>query len=147
MKWTPLDLKNLAALFDDMADAVLDFRNQNGSTLTQLQKNQLTAQFGQLLTFGEQLENEALQGALTEIDGPVTDLQNATHDATHAVQVIADVQKVIGIAVAVVGLGVAIMDPTPGTISSSLSTLVQAVQQAGAKPAAATGNPGSPAAN
>jgi hypothetical protein len=135
MQWTPLDLKNLAALFDDMADAVLDFRNQNGSKLTQLQKNQLTAQFGQLVSYGEQLENEALQGALLDIDGAVADLQNAAHDATQALQVISDVQKVITIAVAAVGVGAAIMDPTPGTIASSLGTLVQAIQQANAKPA------------
>src|SRR5271170_6821199 len=111
MQWTPLDLKNLAALFDDLADAVLDFRNQNGSTLTQLQKNQLTAQFGQLVSYGEQLENEALQGALVDIDGAVADLQNAAHDATHALEVISDVQKVITIAVAAVGVGAAIMAP------------------------------------
>lgn len=139
MNWTPLDLKNLAALFDDIADAVLDFRNQNSSALTQLQKNELTARFGQLVSVGEELENEALQGALVDIDGAVTDLQNAAHDATHALQVISDVQKAITIAVAAVGVGVAIMAPTPGTISSSLSTLVQAIQQASAKPTDGSG--------
>lgn len=134
MQWTALDLKNMAALFDDIADAVLDFRNQNSDTLTQLQKNALTAQFGQLVSYGEQLENEALENALVDIDGAVTDLQNAAHDAIHALQVITDVQKAISIAVAAVGLGVAIMSPTPGTISSSLNTLVQAIQQAAAPP-------------
>jgi hypothetical protein len=141
MQWTPLDLKNLAALFDDMADAVLDFRKRNGSTLTQSQKKQLTSQFGQLVSYGEKLENEALEGALIDIDGAITDLQNAAHDATHALQVITDVQKVIAIAVAAVGIGVAIIDPTPNTVSSSLNTLVQAIQQASVKPA--NGNGGS----
>lgn len=140
MQWTPLDLKNLAAIFDDMADAVLNVRTQNAGTLTQLQKNQLTTQFGQLVSLGEQFMNEALQGALVNIDGAVTDLQNATHDATHALQVISDVQKVIVIGVAAVGLGTAILDPTPGTIASSLSTLVQTIQQATAKPPGGAGS-------
>jgi hypothetical protein len=134
MQWTALDLKNLAVLFDDMADAVWNFRIQNGNALTLVQKNQLTGQFGELVTYGEELENEALQSALFEIDAAVVDLQNAAHDATHALQVISDVQKVVTIAVAAVGLGAAILDPSPGTVASSVSTLVQAVQQANAKP-------------
>ncbi|MGA8027954.1 MAG: hypothetical protein WB992_12500 [Bryobacteraceae bacterium] len=131
MPWTALDLKNLAALFDDLADAVLKFRQQNADSLTQLQKTQLTIQFGQLVSYGEQLENQALQNALLDIDAAVTDLQKATHDATHALKVISDVQKAIDIAVAAVGLGAAILDPTPGTIACSVNTLVQAI----AKPA------------
>ena len=142
MQWTPLDLKNLAAIFDDMADAVWDFRIQNSSSLTQLQKNQLTTEFGQLVSFGEQLENEALQGALVNIDGAVTDLQNAAHDAMHALQVITDVQKVFTIVVAAVGMGAAVLDPTPGTVASSVTTLVQAIQQAAAKPTSGGSAPG-----
>jgi hypothetical protein len=134
MQWTSLDLKNLAALFDDIADAVLNFRIQNGSTLTQLQKNQLTTEYGQLVSYGEQLENEALQNALVNIDSAVTDLQNAAHDATHALEVVSDVQKAIAIAVAAVGVGAALLNPTPGTIASSANTLVQAIQQANTKP-------------
>ena len=65
----------------------------------------------------------------------VVDLQNSAHEATHALQVISDVQKAICIAVAAVGLGAAIMNPTPGTIAGSLSTLTQAIQQSAAKPA------------
>jgi hypothetical protein len=132
MQWTALDLSNLAAQFDDAADAVLNFRLQNGSTLTQLQKNQLTGQYGQLVSYGEQLENEAVQNALVDINGDVADLQSGILNATHALQVISDVQKAITIAVAAVGVGAAILDPTPGTIASSLSTLVQAIQQANA---------------
>lgn len=135
MQWTALDLKNLAAIFDDMADAVLDFRRQNAGTLTQAQKNQLTGLFGQLVSYGEQLENQALQNALVDINGEVTDLQNAAHDATHALQVIDDVQKVINIGVAAVALGVAITDPTPGTIAGSLGNLAQAIKQSAAKTA------------
>jgi hypothetical protein len=131
MQWTALDLKNMAAIFDDIADAVLAFRDQNASTLTQLQKNQLTAEFGQLVSYGEQLENEALRNALVNIDGAVVDLQSAAHDAANAIKVISDVQNAITIAVAAVGLGVAILSPTPGTIASSVDTLVQAIQQTG----------------
>ena len=134
MQWTALDLKNLAALFDDMADALWNFRIQNASTLTQLQKNQLTAEYGQLVSYGEQIENEAVQNALMDIDAAVVDLQNATHDATHTLQVISDVQKAISIAAAAVGLGAAIMSPTPGTIASALNTLVQAIQPPNARP-------------
>src|SRR5271165_3905121 len=135
MQWTALDLKNLAAIFDDMADAVLAFRKQNSDTLTPEQKNQLTGLFGQLVLAGEQLENQALQNALVDIQSSVTDLQNAAHEATHALQVITDVQNVICIAVAAVGVGAAIMKPTPGTLANSIGTLVQAVKQAAAKPA------------
>ncbi|MGO9518479.1 MAG: hypothetical protein ACLPND_15685 [Candidatus Korobacteraceae bacterium] len=135
MQWTALDLKNLAAIFDDMADAVLAFRKQNSDTMTPEQKNQLTELFGQLVLAGEQLENQALQNALLDIQSSVTDLQNAAHEATHALQVITDVQNVICIAVAAVGVGAAIMKPTPGTLANSIGTLVQAVKQAAAKPA------------
>jgi len=134
MQWTALDLKNLAALFDDVADALLDFRRDNGSTLTQPQKDQLTQQFGQLVSQGEQFENLALQTALVNVDGAVTDLQNAAHDAAHALSVISGVQNAISIAVAAVGLGAAILTPTPGTIASSLGTLAQAVKNALPKP-------------
>jgi len=134
MKWTALDLKNLAALFDDMADAVLNFRIQNRNTLTSAQKGRLTKEFGQLVSCGEQLENMALQQALVDIDGDVTDLQTATHDATHALEVISDVQKAITITVAAVALGEAIMKPNPGAVASSFDTLVQAIKQASAKP-------------
>jgi len=130
MQWTSLDLKNMASILDDVADAVLTFRNQNAGNLTQLQKNQLTAQFGQLVSLGEQLENEALENALVDIDGDVTDLQNATHDATRALQTITKVQNAINIAVAVAALGVAILNPSPGGIAHSVDTLVQAIQQA-----------------
>jgi|SRR5215468_5459274 len=134
MKWTALDLKNLAALFDDMADAVLNFRIQNRNTLTSAQKDRLTKEFGQLVSCGEQLENMALQRALVEIDGDVMDLQTATHDATHALEVISDVQKAITITVAAVALGEAIMKPNPGAVASSFDTLAQAIKQARAKP-------------
>jgi len=144
MQWTALDLKNLAALFDDISDAVLNFRIQNRESLTQLQKIQLTALFGQLDSYGEQLENEALQNALVDIDAAVADLQNAAHDATNALQTISDVQNAISIAVAAVGLGVAIFNPTPGSIAGSLDTLAQAIQLANAKPAKDNGASGTP---
>ena len=147
MKWTALDLKNLAALFDHTADAVLNFRIQNRNTLTPLQKERLTVEFGQLVSCGEQLENMALQTGLVEIDGAVADLQSATHDATHALQVTSDVQKAISIAVAMVGMGEALMKPTPGTVASSFNTLVQAINQADTKPATGTSSSGSPAAS
>jgi hypothetical protein len=146
MQWTALDLKNLAALFDDMADAVLNFRIQNRNTLTPAQKDRLTKEFGHLISCGEQLENMALQMALVDIDGAVADLQSATHDATHALEVISDVQKAIIITVAAVGLGEAIMKPTPGTVISSFNTLVQAIKQANAKPTGGSSSSGSPAA-
>ncbi len=143
MKWTALDLKNLAALFDDTADAILNFRIQNRNTLTPLQKDRLTVEFGQLVSLGEQLENFALQNALVDVDGAVADLQSATHDATHALEAISDVQKAITIAVATVSMGEARTKPTPGTVAGLLNMLVQAINQANAKPAAGTSNSGS----
>ncbi|MGA3010091.1 MAG: hypothetical protein ABSD72_07495 [Terracidiphilus sp.] len=135
MQWSPLDLKNLAAVFDDMADQVLNFRVQNGGALSQAQKNQLTELFGQLDSQGEELENEALKGALVDIDASVVNLQNATHDAKSALKTITNVQNAISIAVAAVGLGAALLNPTPGSIAGSLDTLVQAIKTANTKPA------------
>lgn len=130
MQWTALDLKNLGALFEDLAEATLNFRIQNAGSLTQLQKNQLTMQFGQLQSYSEQIENEALAVATTEIQGSVKTLQNGAHSAIHALTVIADVQKAISIAAAAVGVGFAILTPTPGSIVGSINTLVQSVSQA-----------------
>jgi hypothetical protein len=93
------------------------------------------------------LENKAVQSALSDIDGDVAALQSATHDATHALQVISDVQTAIGIAVATVGLGAAILNPSPGTIASSLSTLVQSIKSAAAKPDTDAAGSGTPAGN
>lgn len=135
MQWTALDLKNLAALFDDMADAILAFRKQNSNSLTQLQKDKLTWQFGELVKYGEDLENKAVGAALVDIDGSVKDLQNAAHDAIHALQVITDVQKAITIGVAAIGLGAALVNPTPGTVASSLGALTDAIKDATKKPA------------
>jgi hypothetical protein len=63
----------------------------------------------------------------------IGDLQSAAHQAAHALQAISDVQKVIAIAVAAVGMGAAIVDPTPGTVASSVNALVQAIQQSTVK--------------
>jgi hypothetical protein len=147
MQWSALDLKNLAGLVDDMAKAVLNFRIQKRNTLTSLQKERLTVELGQLVFYGEQLENMALQKAVVDIDGAVKDLQNATHEATRALEVTSDVQKAITIAVATVGLAAAIMNPSPGTIASSVNSLVQSVRQAKTKPADGSSSSGSPGAS
>ena len=145
MQWSALDLKNLAALFDDVADALWSFRIQNGSSMTQAEKDAFATRYGQLVSYGEQLENKAVQSALADIDGDVAALQNATHNATHALQVISDVQKAIGIGVAAVGLGAAVLNPSPGTIAGSLNTLVQSIQSGAAKPATGASGSGVPA--
>src|SRR5882762_5854830 len=108
MDWTPLDLKNLAALFDDLADAVLSYRRQNGAALNDAQKRQLTTQFGQLISHAETLEDMAVSGALSDVGTDVKDLQSASHDAIQALQTVANVQKAIAIAVAAVAVGAAI---------------------------------------
>lgn len=140
MDWTPLDLKNLAALFDDMADAVLSYRRQNGAALSDAQKRQLTTQFGQLISCAETLEHMAVSGALSDVGTDVKDLQSASHDAIQALQTIANVQKAISIAVAAVAVGAAIVAPAPGTIAGALGILVKTVKDASAPPpdAAAT---------
>lgn len=140
MDWTPLDLKNLAALFDDMADAVLNYRRQNGAALSDAQKRQLTSQFGQLISCAETLEHMAVSGALTGVGTDVKDLQSASHDAIQALATIANVQKAISIAVAAVAVGAAIVAPAPGTIAAALGILVKTVKEAGAPPADAAAN-------
>jgi hypothetical protein len=132
--WTPLDLKNLAALFDDMADAVLGYRRQNGPKLSDAQKRQLTSQFGQLISCAETLEHMAVSGALSGVGTDIKDLQSASHDAIQALQTIANVQKAISIAVAAVAVGAAIVAPSPGTIGPALGLLVKAVKDGGAPP-------------
>ena len=132
MDWTPLDLKNLAALFDDMADAVLAYRRQNGAALSDAQKRQLTSQFGQLISYAETLEHMAVSGALSGVGSDVKDLQSASHDAIQALETIANVQKAISIAVAAVAVGAAIVAPAPGTIAAALGVLVKTVKDANA---------------
>jgi hypothetical protein len=134
MDWTPLDLKNLAALFDDMADAVLSYRRQNGFALSDAQKRQLTIQFGQLISYAETLEHMAVSGALSGVGTDVKDLQSASHDAIQALQTIANVQKAISIAVAAVAVGAAIVAPAPGTIAAALGLLAKTVKDASALP-------------
>jgi len=140
MDWTPLDLKNLAALFDDLADAVLDYRRQKGATLSDAQKRQLTSQFGQLISYAETLEDMAVSGALAGVGTDVRDLQSASHDAIQALQTIANVQKAISIAVAAVAVGAAIVAPAPGTIAGALGLLVKTVKDAEAPPSDVAAN-------
>jgi hypothetical protein len=138
MDWTPLDLRNLAALFDDMADAVLAYRKQNGASLSDSEKLQLTTEFGQLISSAETVEHLAVAGALSGVDTDVKDLQSASHDAIAALKTITEVQKVVTIAVAAVALGAAIAAPTPGTIAAALGVLVQAVKNPTAPPTVPT---------
>jgi len=140
MDWTPLDLKNLAALFDDLADAVLSYRRQNGAALNDAQKRQLTTQFGQLISHAETLEDMAVSGALSDVGTDVKDLQSASHDAIQALQTVANVQKAIAIAVAAVAVGAAIVAPTPSTIGPRLGILVKTVKDVSALPADAAAN-------
>jgi hypothetical protein len=146
MQWTPLDLKNLAAIYDDMANAVLNYRIQNGMKLDQPSRDQLTTIAGKLMSYGDEFENAALAGALQNVGIAVTDLQTAAHDATDALKNITNLQKAITIAIAAVGVGAAFFDPNPATIAGSVSTLVQAVAQptpvaAPATPAPANASP------
>jgi len=132
MQWTALDLKNLAASLTTSRMRA-ELPHSKPGELTQLQKIQLTALFGQLDSYGEQLENEALQNALVDIDAAVADLQNAAHDATNALQTISDVQNAISIAVA--RLAWAWRYSTPPRIDSRLARHVGAGDQlANAKP-------------
>jgi hypothetical protein len=135
MDWTPLDLKNLAALFDDLADAVLSYRRLHGAALNDAQKRQLTTQFGQLISRAETLEEMAVSGALSDVGTDVKDLQSASHDAIQALQTVANVQKAIAIAVAAVAVGAAIVAPSPSTIGPALGLLVKTVKDANALPA------------
>jgi len=135
MDWTPLDLKNLAALFDDLADAVLSYRRLHGAALNDAQKRQLTTQFGQLISRAETLEDMAVSGALSDVGTDVKDLQSASHDAIQALQTVANVQKAIAIAVAAVAMGAAIVAPSPSTIGPALGLLVKTVKDANALPA------------
>jgi len=134
MDWTPLDLKNLAALFDDLADAVLSYRRLHGAALSDAQKRQLTTQFGQLISRAETLEEMAVSGALSDVGTDVKDLQSASHDAIQALQTVANVQKAIAIAVAAVAVGAAIVAPSPSTIGPALGLLVKTVKDANALP-------------
>ncbi len=142
MDWSPLDLKNLSAQFDDAGDAILAYRKSNGSTLSQTAKLQLTKEYGALISAADNLTHLAAQGALKNVDAAVTELQTATHDAIAALQTITDVQKVMSIAVAAVALAASIVvAPSPGTIGAALMLLVKQVKGATspAAPAPASG--------
>lgn len=129
MKISALDWRNLSAIFQDLADATLDYRVNNSTTLTLEQKDSLNATFGQLLNKSESFADMALQQALSDIDVSVKNIQESTHDAIDAVHAVATFQRVLDIGVAAVGLATAMLAPTPGSIASALSGLVQTVQE------------------
>jgi len=139
MDWTPLDLKNLAALFDDIADGILALRRQQGDLISTAKKSELTMQFSSLISLGEDLENMALQGALSDVGTDIKDLQSASHDAIQALQNIDNVQKAISIAVAAIAVGVAVVAALPGPIALSLVALVKSVHDTPAEVAASPG--------
>lgn len=130
MKLSALDWRNLSMLYQDLADAVLNYRVANSKTLTLEQKNSLNLAFGQLLNASEGFADQALTQALADIETSVKNLQVATHDAIEALQALTKLKNVLDIAASAVGLASALLAPTPGTVTSALSGLVQAVQQA-----------------
>lgn len=130
MNLSALDWKNLSVLYEDLADAALNYRVANSTVLSLDQKNSLNLAFGQLLNASESFADQALSQALVDIETPVSNLQSATHDAIDAVQSLAKLKCVLEIAVAAIGLATALLAPSPGTVTSALSGLVQAVQVA-----------------
>jgi len=130
MKLTALDWRNLSMLYQDLADAVLNYRVANSKTLTLEQKNSLNLAFGQLLNASEGFADQALTQALADIETSVKNLQVAAHDAIEALQALTKLKNVLDIAASAVGLASALLAPTPGTVTSALTGLVQAVQQA-----------------
>jgi hypothetical protein len=130
MKISALDWRNLSAIFQDLADATLDYRVTNSATLTLDQKDSLNATFGQLLNYSESFADMALKQALSDIEVSVQNIQKSTHDAIDAVHAVNTLQRVLDITMAAVGVAAAMLAPTPGSIASSLSCLVQTVQQA-----------------
>jgi hypothetical protein len=129
VKLSALDWRNLSMLYQDLADAVLDYRVANSKTLTLEQKDSLNLAFGQILNASESFADQALSQALVDIDASVKNLQVAAHDAIEALQALTKLKCVLDIAVAAVGLATALLAPTPGTVTSALSGLVQAVQE------------------
>ena len=123
-----LDWRNLSVLYQDLADAFLNYRVANSKTLSLEQKNSLNLAFGQLMNASESFADQALSQALVDIDASVNNLQTAAHDAIDALRALAKLKCVLDIAVAAIGLATALLAPTPGTVTSALSGLVQAVQ-------------------
>src|SRR4051794_35809905 len=130
MKLSALDWRNLPMLYQDLADAVLDYRVANSKTLSLEEKNSLNLAFGQLLNASESFADQALSQALVDIEASVKNLQVAAHDAIEAVQALAKLKSVLDIAASAVGLPPALLAPTPGGIASPLGGLVSAVQEA-----------------
>jgi hypothetical protein len=130
MTLSALDWKNFSVLYQDLADAVLNYRVANSTMLSLEQKNSLNLAFGQLMNASESFADQALSQALVDIEASVMDLQTAAHDAIDAVQALAKLKCVLDIAVGAVGLATALLAPTPGTVATALSCLVQAVQEA-----------------
>ena len=130
MKLSALDWRNLSTLYQNLADAVLDYRISNSATLTLDQKNSLNVAFGELLTASESFANQALQQATADIGASVQAIQESTHDAIAAIRSITVLKNVLDISVAAIGLATAMLAPTPGTVASALGCLVDAVQEA-----------------
>ncbi len=130
MKLSALDWRNISMLYQDLADAVLNYRVANSKTLSLEEKNSLNLAFGQLLNASESFADQALKQALGDIETSVKNLQVAAHDAIEALQALTKLKCVLDIATSAVGLASALLAPTPGTVGSALSGLVSAVQAA-----------------
>jgi hypothetical protein len=135
MKISALDWRNLSMLYQDLADAVLNYRVANSKVLSLAEKDSLNLAFGQLLNASETFADQALSQALVDIEASVKNLQVVAHDAIEAVQALAKLKCVLDIAASAVTLASALLAPTPGTVTSALSGLVIAVQAAKSLPA------------
>src|SRR4051812_18652622 len=130
MKLSALDWRNLSMLYQDLADAILDYRVANSKALSLEEKNSLNLAFGELLNASEGFADQALSQALVDIEASVKNLQVVAHDAIEAVQSLTKLKHVLDIAASAVGLASALLAPTPGSVASALGGLVSAVQAA-----------------
>jgi hypothetical protein len=129
MKLSALDWRNLSTLYQDLADAVLNYRISNSTTLTLDQKNSLNVAFGELLTSSETFANQALQQATFDIDASIKNIQASTHDAISAIRSVTVLKNVLDISIAAIGLATTMLAPTPGTVATALGHLVAAIQE------------------
>jgi hypothetical protein len=132
---TAQELKDLAALLQLLAKALVEFRTAHPLTNDEERRDFNTA-LGNIQKTAEAMMNQALDHATSDIGTSVAALQDETKKAAAAVKNAKTLADALAIAGAAFSLGAALLHPTPSTVVGALDNLGQAIQKAAATPAA-----------
>jgi hypothetical protein len=131
----------LAKDYNQSANVVLDFRNNNWDTLSPEQRLVLGNLGGSLLDHSQDLITYAVGKILDDTQASLADIRQATADANQAIKAITAIKQVITIATALVTLAAAIYTENPSGIAAAVKGVVDAVNSGSSR--GGNGNSGS----